>query len=71
MRPIDQKFVTMSVMAITASNMATSTYCASPVRSRSRSAAKMPTEANRAAPMSPSAPTGETDGGSSPTRFIS
>ena len=62
LRPIDQKLDTMSVMAITESNMATSTYCGWSVRSRSRRAARMPTVANKAAPMSPRPPTGETIG---------
>ena len=41
-RPIDQKLVTMSVIATIASNIAMSTCCPSPVRSRWRSAARMP-----------------------------
>ena len=40
--PSDQKFVTMSVIATIASNIAMSTYWPSPVRSRWRSAARMP-----------------------------
>ena len=56
--PIDQKLVTMSVMATRASSMATSTRWPSPVRSRWRRAASRPMVANRAELMSPSAPTG-------------
>ncbi len=70
-RPIDQKLVTMSVMATIESSMATSTWVPRPVRSRWRSPASTPITPKSAVPMSPSAPTGATAGGSSPWRFIS
>ena len=69
--PIDQKFVTMSVIANTESNMATSTCWPSPVRSRCRRAARIPTVVKSAAEISPKAPTGDTLGGWSSIRFIS
>ena len=68
--PIDQKLVTMSVIATIASNIAMSTYWPSPVRSRWRSAASTPMTPNSAEPMSPSAPTGIVVGGrSGPLRY--
>ncbi len=60
---MDQKLVTRSVMATTASSIATSTYWPSPVWSRCRNAARVPMTANKALEMSPSAPTGPTTGG--------
>ncbi len=64
--PIDQKLVTRSVMATTESNIATSTYWPSPVRSRWIRAASTPTTPKIALEMSPSAPTGAVTGGWSP-----
>ncbi len=61
--PSDQKFVTMSVIATIASNIAMSTYWPRPVCSRWRSAARMPITPNSAELMSPSAPTGIVTGG--------
>ena len=69
--PIDQKFVTMSVMATIASNIATSTCWPRPVRSRPRSAARMPIAAKSEVPMSPSAPAGLTAGGTPGSRRYS
>ena len=64
---MDAKLVTMSVMATVASYIAMSTRWPSPVRSRWRSAARMPMVANSPEQMSPSAPTGFGRGVSSPT----
>ena len=57
--PIDQKLGTTSSTATMASSMATSTRWAGPVRSRWRSAARVPITAKRAVTMSPSPPMGE------------
>jgi hypothetical protein len=70
-RPIDQKFVTRSVIETMASNMETSTYCPSPVWSRWRSAARTPMTPNIDVPMSPSAPAGAGIGGWSAGRLYS
>ena len=70
-RPSDQKLVTRSVMATMASSIAMSTCWPTPVASRWRSAASTPMTAKSPEPMSPSAPTGATTGGSSPRRLNS
>jgi hypothetical protein len=69
--PSDQKLVTMSVIATMASSIAMSTCWPTPVASRCRSAASTPITAYSPEPMSPSAPTGATSGGSSPRRLSS
>ncbi len=61
--PMDQKLGTTSSMATMASSMATSTRWGCPVRSRWRSAARVPITANSAVAMSPRPPIGEPMGG--------
>ena len=61
--PIDQKLGTTSSTATMASSMATSTRWARPVRSRWRSAARVPITAKSAVTMSPRPPMGAPIGG--------